>query len=208
MGVQGLYTSTLFQIQDEFIYRISPALEMGRSFIVPEYQKKRSTLAVLWRGIGVFLHRNPQYKTLYGPVSISTNYNAVSKDLIVQFLSECKTSEELAKFVKPKTPPKIKMTNVDRKALAKSACDVEHISALVSEIEFDNKGLPTLLKHYLKLDGKLLAFNVDPDFNSCIDGLVLVDMPHSDQKLLKSYMGETQMREYLEFHGISSPEKV
>ena len=208
LGVQGLYTSTLFQIQDEFIYRISPALEMGRSFIVPEYQKKRSTLAVLWRGIGVFLHRNPQYKTLYGPVSISTNYNAVSKDLIVQFLSECKTSEELAKFVKPKTPPKIKMTNVDRKALAKSACDVEHISALVSEIEFDNKGLPTLLKHYLKLDGKLLAFNVDPDFNSCIDGLVLVDMPHSDQKLLKSYMGETQMREYLEFHGISSPEKV
>ena len=204
IGVQGLYASTLFKIRPELIERIAPALEMGRSFIVSEYQKKRSTLAILWRGIGEYLYRHPQYRTLYGPVSISTEYNSISKDLIVQFLSEKKTSEELAKFVKAKKPPKPKLKNVDRQTLMSCASDIEHISALVSEIEFDNKGIPTLLKHYLKLDGELLAFNVDPEFGSCIDGLIMVDMLKTDPKLLKSYMGARQTIEYRKFHGLKT----
>ena len=80
----------------------------------------------------------------------------------------------------------------------------DHISALVSEIEIDNKGIPTLLKHYLKLDGELLAFNVDPDFGSCIDGLIMVDMLKVDPKLMKSYMGEKQTEEYCKYYGLSS----
>ncbi len=202
LGVQGLYASTLFKIQDEFIYRLSPALEMGRSFIVSEYQKKRSTLAILWRGIGEFLYRNPQYKTLYGPVSISTDYNAVSKDLIVHFLMQRNSEDELVKFVKAKTPPKVRMKSADKRALLSSARDIEHISALVSEIEIDNKGIPTLLKHYLKLDGRLIAFNVDPEFSSCIDGLIVVDILNSDPKLIKSYMGAEQMASYRKYHGL------
>ncbi len=205
LGVQGLYASTLFKIQPEFVDRITPALEMGRSFIVSEYQKKRSTLAILWRGIGEFLYRNPQYRTLYGPVSISTNYNAVSKDLIVEFLTEKNAGEELAKFVKPKIPPKVRMKEVDKRALRAATCDIEHISALVSEIELDNKGIPTLLKHYLKLDGKLIAFNVDPDFSSCIDGLIVVDILNSDPKMVKSYMGAEQMASYRKYHGLEMP---
>ena len=204
LGVQGLYASTLFKIQRELIDRINPALEMGRSFIASEYQKKRSTLAVLWRGIGEYLYRNPHYRTLYGPVSISTHYNSISKDLMVQFLSERKTSEELTKFVKPKKPPKVKMKNIDKKALLEGAHDIDHISALVSEVEIDNKGIPTLLKHYLKLDGELLAFNVDPDFGSCIDGLIMVDMLKVDPKLLKSYMGDKQAVEYRKHHGLDT----
>ena len=204
LGVQGLYASTLFQIQDEFIHRITPALEMGRSFIVSEYQKKRSTLAILWRGIGEFLYRNPQYRTLYGPVSISTDYNAVSKDLIVHFLTARKSAEELSQFVKAKTPPKVRMKEVDKRALLGSACDIDHVSALVSEVEFDNKGIPTLLKHYLKLNGKLLAFNVDSEFCSCIDGLIVVDILKADPKLIKSYMGEAQMNSYRKYHGLDS----
>ena len=202
LGVQGLYVSTLFKIRPELLERISPALEMGRSFVTSEYQKKRSTLAILWRGIGEYLYRNPHYRTLYGPVSISTEYNSISKDLIVQFLTEHKTSEELARFVKAKKPPKVRLKTADKRALLRSAHDIDHISALVSEIEFDNKGIPTLLKHYLKLNGELLAFNVDTDFGSCVDGLIMVDMLKTDPKLLKSYMGERQMMEYRKYHGV------
>ena len=200
MGVQGLYVSTLFKIRPELLEKMSPALEMGRSFIALEYQKKRSTLAILWRGIGEFLYRHPHYKTLYGPVSISTEYNNISKDLIVQFLSKKRSSDELSKYVKAKNPPKIRMKNIDRETLLSATSTVEHISALVSEIEFDNKGIPTLLKHYLKLDGELLAFNVDKDFGDCIDGLIMVDMLKTDPKLLKSYMGGYQAEEYLRYH--------
>ncbi len=204
LGVQGLYASTLFKMKPELIARMSPALEMGRSFIVSEYQKKRSTLAILWRGIGEYLVRNPQYKTLYGPVSISTDYNSISKDLMVQFLSEYRTSEELAKLVKAKRPPKLKLKSFDRKALLTGTDSIEHISALISEIEFDKKGVPTLLKHYLKLDGELLAFNVDPEFNSCIDGLIMVNLLKADPKLLKSYMGAEQAAIYRQYHGLTT----
>jgi hypothetical protein len=203
LGVQGLYASTLFKIKRELIDRISPALEMGRSFVASQYQKKRSTLAILWRGIGEYLYRNPQYRVLYGPVSISAQYNSISKDLMVQFLMERKTSEELAKFVKAKNPPKVSMKSVDIKALMEGAADIDHVSALVPEVEIDNKGIPTLLKHYLKLDGELLAFNVDDEFGSCIDGLIMVDLLKTDPKLLKSYMGEKQTIEYRKYHGVS-----
>lgn len=202
IGSQGLYTTTLFKIQNALLEKIGPALEMGRSFIVSEYQKKRSTLALLWRGIGEYLVRNPQYKTLYGPVSISTEYNALSKHLMVQFLSQHKTSPELAKFVKAKKPPKIQLDKDGIDKIISSTKDIERISALISEIEMDNKGIPVLLKHYLRLNGELLAFNVDKTFGNCIDGLIMVDMHKTDPKLLKSYMGLDGMIKYCEYRKI------
>lgn len=205
MGIQGLYVSTLFKVKPELLEKISPALEMGRSFIVSEYQKKRSTLAILWRGIGEYLYRHPKYRTLYGPVSISAEYNSISKDLIVQFLREKKTSGELSKLVKAKKPPKIGLKIAEKQALLEGVQDIDHISALVSELEIDNKGIPTLLKHYLKLDGELLAFNIDSSFNGCIDGLIMVNLLKTDSRLMKSYMGAEQLVAYRAFHGLETP---
>lgn len=206
IGPQGLYATTLFKIRPELLVKMGSALEMGRSFVTSEYQKKRSTLAILWKGIGEYLARNPQYKTLYGPVSITTEYNSISKDLMVQFLSQHKTSADLAKFVKAKTPPKVKLNYDDKKAISCAGGDIDKISALISEIEVDNKGIPVLLKHYLRLNGELLAFNVDKSFNNCIDGLIMVDMCKTDPKLLKSYMGLKEAIAYRKYHGLESPE--
>ncbi len=206
MGVQGMYSSTLFKMKRELIEKIEPALEMGRSFIVSEYQKKRSTLAILWRGIGEYLARHPHYKTLYGPVSINPEYNSVSKDLMVQFLSQKKTSEELSKYVKAKKPPKVRLSKTDVDVLKNCNDDIDQISALISEIEVDNKGIPTLLKHYLKLNGMIVAFNVDKSFGHCIDGLIVVDMTKTDPRLLKSYMGVQATIDYRKHHGLETPE--
>jgi len=202
IGIQGLYTTTLFKIKPELLDRIDPALEMGRSFIVAEYQKKRSTLALLWRGIGEYISRNPQYKTLFGPVSIDPRYNLISKDLIVQFLSKHKTSKELAPYVRAKKPPKAILKASDKDALISTTKDVDYISALISEIESDNKGIPTLLKHYLKLNGEILSFNVDSAFGNCLDGLIMVDLLKTDERLLKVYMGEEQTIKYRKYHGL------
>ena len=100
----------------------------------------------------------------------------------------------------------MRLNNADKKALLTGVQDIEHISALVSEIELDNKGIPTLLKHYLKLDGELLAFNVDRDFGSCIDGLIMVNLLKTEPKLLKSYMGAEKAVAYRKFHGLSTPD--
>ena len=76
---------------------MGPALEF--SFITLNYQKKHASLSLLWKGIGEFIVRNPEYKTLFGPVSIANSYDTLSKDLMVHYLREHNFDKELSPFV-------------------------------------------------------------------------------------------------------------
>jgi hypothetical protein len=87
-GKHGLYTSTLFEFKGDFFKRMDPALEMGRSFIRPEYQRRPTSLPLLWRGIGRYVLRFPQYHLLFGPVSINPEYGQASR----RSLSTCATT--------------------------------------------------------------------------------------------------------------------
>lgn len=190
-GMAGLYTSTLFKFKPGFLDHLNPAVELGRSFIRAEYQRKPLSLALLWRGIGEFLVRNPQYKTLFGPVSISGDYGSTSRRLMVQFLGQtCAGDERLLSMVKAKNPPRDRV-DLDELAMLKFvAADVEDLSTLIADIESDDKGLPVLIKHYLKLNARLYGFNVDPAFGNCLDGLIVVDLRTTNPKVLKRFMGE------------------
>ena len=75
--------------------------------------------------------------------------------------------------------------------------DVDDISNVVAEIETDNKGVPVLLRHYLRLGARLLSFNVDPSFGNCLDGLIVVDLRMSDEKLLKRCMGDEGYKSFV-----------
>lgn len=196
-GPQGLYTSSLFKYRAGFLERLGPALELGRSFIRAEYQRKPTSLAMLWRGIGEFVVRNPRYKVLFGPVSISRDYQSLSKRLMVEALQWRRGDADLAPLVKARNPPRGKLGRDDRAAMESLVRDVDDLSNLVAEIEADNKGMPVLLRHYLRLGARLLSFNVDPAFGNCIDGLIVVDLRTSDEKLLKRFMGEEGLRRYL-----------
>ncbi len=202
-GTKGLYTSTLFKFKEDFFKEIPGGLEMGRSFIREEYQKRQAALFVLWRGIGSILMRYPRYRTLFGPVSISQDYDVVSRDLMVLFLKHHHVQEELAKKVKPKKAHKnLTLRRADREALISGVDEVDEISALVSEIETDKKGIPVLLRHYLKLNGDLISFNVDPAFQNSLDGLIRVDILKADPRILKVYFGsEKAVADYFAFHG-------
>ncbi|HAE87046.1 TPA: glycerol acyltransferase, partial [Candidatus Marinimicrobia bacterium] len=78
-GPSGLYTSTLFRYKAGIFDKMGPSLELGRSFIRKEYQKKYAPLLLLWKGISLFIVRNPHYVNLFGPVSITGDYNAASR---------------------------------------------------------------------------------------------------------------------------------
>lgn len=203
-GKRGLYSTTLFKFKPGFLEAMDPALEMGRSFIASEYQKKHASLLLLWRGIGQFLVRYPRYKYLFGPVSISAEYNAISKDLMVKFLQKEKLDPELAQLVKARKPPRGSpgLRGSQKQALLQSIHNIDDISAIISEIETDQKGVPTLLRHYLKMNGQLLSFNVDESFGHCVDGLIVVDMTKSDPRLLKSYLSPEGSISFLKYHGI------
>jgi putative hemolysin len=188
-GSKGLYTSSLFKFRAGFLERLGPSLELGRSFVRQEYQRKATSLALLWRGIGEYLVRNPRYKLLFGPVSISRDYDDRSRRLMIEYLETHHFDEDFAALVKAKNPPRERLDAGDRKALS-LVRDADDVSALVSEIEEDNKGMPVLLRHYLKLNARLLSFNVDPAFGHCTDGLIVVDLRTADAKMLKRFMGD------------------
>jgi putative hemolysin len=200
-GKHGLYTSTLFEFKGDFFRRMDPALEMGRSFIRQEYQRKPTSLPLLWRGIGRYVVRFPKYHLLFGPVSINPEYGQASKELILSYLKNNRSADDLLPLVRAKNPPRsMSLRDADLDVLQRCAFDLEHVSSLVSDLEPDAKAVPVLLKHYLKLNGRLIAFNVDEGFGGCLDGLIVVDLTQTDPKLLAAYMGDDGARQFLEYH--------
>lgn len=198
-GRKGLYIDTLFKVQESFYRRLGPAIELGRSFVTLEHQKSYAALLSLWKGIGRFLSDNPRYRYLFGPVSISNQYLPLSRQLMVDFLNRNRRAHDLAAMVSPRTPywswnPRVK----DFDGLASG--DAEEISSLLADIEKDQKGVPVLLRQYLKLGGDLLAFNVDRKFSNVLDGLILVDMVNMDQRMLERYMGKERATAFRAIH--------
>lgn len=204
-GPKGLYTSTLFRFEKPFLSHLGNAVEMGRSFIVKAYQRNLASLPLLWKGIAHWVARNPQYTKLFGPVSISRDYNSLSRKIIVAFLQDNKLHPQLASFVKPRNPFRyIRGRRLMREFISANLQNVDDCSALVSSVETDGKGIPVLLKHYLKLNATILSFNVDKDFSDVLDGLIMVDFKEIDPRTLSKYMGEEKCRAYLSQHGIEA----
>ncbi len=197
-GVRGLYTSTLFRLAPELFEELGPALELGRSFVRSEYQRAYAPLLLLWRGLCAFVARNPRYRTLFGAVSVPASYEAFSRALLAQTLSEPGQRHPLARYVAPRHP--LRMRRSLRRALGRLPQTLEdacELSAVVADAEADGKGLPILLREYLKLGGRVLGFSVDPAFAGVLDGLVAVDLVSSDRRRLDAYMGREAAQEFL-----------
>ncbi len=206
LGLRGLYTRKLFAYRRQFLERITPALEMGRSFVREEYQRTYSPLLLLWRGISAYVCRNPRYRFLFGPVSISNDYHPGSRQLIVKFLKEYCRAADLAKLVRARTPFRTHPASWwNAGAEPDLSWNIEELSAIVADIEIDRKGVPVLLKQYLKLGAKLASFNVDAKFSNALDALVVLDLLQSDAKLLERYMGKHGLQLFLEHHSRAVP---
>jgi putative hemolysin len=190
-GKKGLYTSTLFKFKKSFFERLGPALELGRSFVRAEYQRTPSALFLLWKGIGQFVLRQPRYQALFGPVSISSAYQELSRQLIVDYLRGRREAPELSRLVKARAPFQSRSTkpwySIRPNLLFRS---LEELSTFISTIEADHKGIPILLKQYVKLGAKVVDFNVDADFCASLDALIVVDLWDAEARMLARFIGE------------------
>lgn len=208
-GTDGLYTSTLFHYKPGIIENFGPAIELGRSFIVTRYQRKHAPLSLIWRGIGEFVARFPRYRILFGPVSISHRYKNLSRNLIISYLRCNNLDPNLSRQVRAKKPPRSRsFGGLDRGSFFRTVRDIEDVSALVSEIEQEDRGVPVLLRHYLKLNATMLSFNIDPGFNHCVDGLVLVDLTKTSPKTLRRYMGNDGLDRFHAFHEVRQCDRM
>jgi putative hemolysin len=202
-GKKGLYIHSLFRCKKSFLESISPGIELGRSFIIPEFQRNYQSLLLLWKGIAAFICKNPHYRYLFGPVSISNDYTPLARQLMVLYLRTWCFHPEFSRFVKPREKYKTKKLRSIYGNLiyqGKIEACAEKFSELISEIEPDGKGIPVLLRQYLKLNGKIIGFNVDKSFSDVIDGFILVDLINTPLPLLMRYMGTIEAQNYLEFH--------
>jgi putative hemolysin len=193
-GVRGLYTSTLFRFAPAFFQALGPAVELGRSFISPEFQKDYAPLLLLWQAIGRSVAARPEAPVLFGPVSISADYSEASRQLIVEFLRKRRFRADLAHWVSPRRPFRSRlMRATELRAVAACLSEVEDLSARLSDID-EHSGVPVLLRQYLRLGGRVAAFHVDRNFSDTLDGLLIVDLREAPEKLLAKYVGSAKFK--------------
>jgi putative hemolysin len=198
-GPGGLYCSTLFDFQQPFLEHLTPGLEVGRSFVAPDYQRSLGALQGLWKGLATYVSRHPRYAKLFGPVSISNDYTPISQNLMVRFLREKKREDSLAGFIRPHHPFEL----ADYGDISPRLESLDEVSARVSEVEPDGKSIPVLLRQYMKLNATLLEFNVDPSFGDCLDALLLIDLHRTPDRILGRYMGKAALRKFREEAALS-----
>lgn len=188
-GVEGFYSQTLFDLKGDFAASLPQSIELGRSFVQPRYWGQNS-LDYLWYGIGAYLREQPQVKYLFGPVSLSSAYPPLAKELIIGFYQQQFGLQ--GSSVQARMPFVISEAG---KEFAQQEFNGDYSSSfkiLNSELRKIGVKVPTLYKQYVELcidNGcRFVAFNVDPDFNNCIDSLVQVDVDKITPKKRQRYI--------------------
>jgi putative hemolysin len=200
-GLHGLYTSTLFRYDLRLFERLGPAIELGRSFVRPEYQRQYAPLLLLWKGIARLVAEHPETPVLFGAVSISNDYCPASREMIYRFFEARMRGDELAGMVEPRSPFRpVRLRPWDCRAMCRALRDLDDLSQPIGDVEIDGKGLPILLRQYAKVGGKLLGFNVDRTFSNVLDGLVVVDLRRTEAGVLERYMGRDGVARFRQHH--------
>lgn len=176
-GARGFYTHSLFRMRAGFSPVLEASVELGRSFIVPEYQRQRMPLFLLWKGILSVLIQSPQARYILGPVTISSDYKLVSRSLIMEFVRRHFWDEHWGQFIRPRKRFAFEEKRMDTDALLEAAGgDVKRLDRILADIEPSEAVMPVLLKKYLHQNARILGFNRDPKFNNALDGLMLLDV--------------------------------
>jgi putative hemolysin len=177
-GKKGFYLNQLFKLKKEFAPILKDSIELGRSFVTLEYQRKPLSLMLLWKGINEFLKQHKgRFNYMIGPVSISGEFSNLSKDLLVAYIRHNHYDKAMSKMVKPRKKFKYKYTGEDKKLLLeKHRDDIKTLDNFIGEIETNHSKIPVLVKKYLKLKGKIISFNVDPKFNNSLDGFLVLNI--------------------------------
>lgn len=189
-GMKGFYIHSLYRISEGFKPVLGTAIELGRSFIVAAYQRKPLSLYCLWKGILYFLLKLPEYRYLIGPVSISNKFSDFSRSLMIEYIMQHYFDDQLAEFVKPRNPFQMNTGDVDVEILLEGSKDIGRFDKHIKDVEFEDAGMPVLLKKYLGLNGKIVSFNLDPEFNDALDGLLVLDLMNVPFQVISSLSKE------------------
>lgn len=192
-GIDGFYLQDLFRVEPELYYMMRQSIEMGRAYIVKEYQQKPMPLFLLWKGIVHTTLRHPEHKYLIGGVSISNQFSNFSKSLMIEFMKSNYWDPYVAQYIRPKKEFKVKLNDADKEfVFDETKADLNKFDRLIDEVEPGSLRLPVLIKKYIKQNAKVVAFNVDPLFNNSVDGLMYIKIADLPESTVKPVMEEFQ----------------
>ncbi len=192
-GINGFYLHDLFRFEPELYDMLSKSIEMGRAFIIADYQLKPMPLFLLWKGIVHITLRYPEHKFLIGGVSISNQFSDFSKSLMIEFMKSHYYDPYIAQYVHPKKEYKVKLKDADKDfVFNETESDLNKFDKIIEEVEPGNLRLPVLIKKYIKQNAKVIAFNVDPLFNNSVDGLMYIRIADLPESTVKPVMEEFQ----------------
>lgn len=194
--VNELYLSQLYKFPPSFFSRVSPGLELGRSFIRKEYQKTPYGLFLLLRGIGEFILRHPHYHTLYGNVSLSTCYHPYSLALMSKVLVGENLEVEPVNRFKPILPKEVELY------MQKHRLSLKQLSCSVKAIEPNGNDIPILVRQYLSIGVRFHSIAIDRGFGDTPGALITLDLRKALPKTQRLFLGE-KSPEYLRHHGIA-----
>ncbi|WP_194767231.1 GNAT family N-acyltransferase [Tamlana sp. I1] len=207
-GIDGFYLQDLFRFEPELHKMMSQSIEMGRAFIIKEYQQKPMPLFLLWKGIVHTTLRFPEHKYLIGGVSISNQFSNFSKSLMIEFMKSHYYDPYIAQYVRPKKEFKVKLKDADKDfVFDETEADLNKFDRIIDEIEPGALRLPVLLKKYIKQNARLVAFNVDPLFNNSVDGLMYIKIADLPESTVRPVMEEFQAELESKFKDVKKEEE-
>jgi len=173
-GILGFYSNLFFHFKDGIAPLLSESIELGRSFIVEKYQTVPNILKLLLlQGLGHVIRKFSEMKYFIGAASISSSYPPLFGSLIVEYFKRTSLNAEYHDMIEPDVPFVPMYHEVDVDAIGLENMSVTQFDKALSRLSNEKFRLPPLIRAYSKLNCSFIGFNVDPDFNYCIDSLVL-----------------------------------
>lgn len=197
LGIAGFYTSTLFRFSEEFEKYLPQSLELGRSFVQPNYWNSQA-LDYLWHGIGAYMAARPQYNYLFGPVSVSNSYSAEARELLVHFYQRWFGKTDAP--VRAKHRFRFSQGAEERLARAFTGGDYKQsFKELKQNLKHYGFAVPTLYKQYTELceEGGVCFFDfgIDKDFSNSLDGFIFLSIGHVKESKLERYVYSKRSKE-------------
>ena len=185
-GMAGLYTSTLFDYAPGNEETFAKCLELGRTFIQQKYQREVLSLKLLLTGVSASTVFFPEARFFLGPVSISNSIPDFYKSLIVWYIEKNFTDPEVSKLASPVHRFNSDFLAVNPEQLCSKVESLDDLDKLILAISDGKYRIPVLVKKYFSYKAKLICFNVDPDFQNSLDGLILLKLKDFPKNYLKS----------------------
>lgn len=177
-------TSELFNYSERFVKEYLPfTLELGRSFVQPEYQPTKSlskglySLDNLWDGLGSIRDVCPTAKYYFGKVTMYPQLDRTARDMILYFVQKHFPDPDALVTVKPDLNLPIQTDNQQLESLFSADNYRDNYKILVRSVRERGAAVPPLVNAYMSLTSTLRSFGtaLNPGFGQVEEtGLLLV----------------------------------